>query len=250
MPFHPIFDTFSDVKQWGGNYKIPVYALSGSLQFYYSRSDVDSGVIEQVFDVSGAGKFLGGSFTYTLNNLDNYRHRWSVGVDDKLFENNIGFQGIPLGVNVRSRPLSLSYSGEWRFEKAGVNYNIQYVRNMQGGNNNNNLAYAAARLGAQRSWEAFRFSIAGSYLLPKDWLATAQIRAQYTDEPLISGEQFGVGGMNSVRGLEERGGDRRQRGNCQTGSLVAGTEIQISSSRVYGCRLRKKPEYPRRSTGK
>lgn len=53
---------FSDVKQYGLNYRLPLYALSGSLSLYYSRSDVDSGTIEQVFDVSGAGKFLGGSF--------------------------------------------------------------------------------------------------------------------------------------------------------------------------------------------
>ena len=204
---------FSDVKQYGANYRLPLYALSSNLSFYYSRSDVNSGTIEQVFDVSGAGKFLGGSFTHTFRNKENYRHRISVGVDDKLFENNIGFQGIPLGVDVRSRPLTLSYSGEWRFEKAGLNYQINYVRNMRGGRSNNNQTYAAARFGATKSWEAFRFSMAGSYALPKGWSATAILSGQYTNEPLISGEQFGLGGANSVRGFQERGvtGDKGVR---------------------------------------
>ena len=49
--------------------------------------------------------------------------------------------------------------------------------------------------------------------MPKRWLAIASVSGQYTDEPLISGEQFGVGGVNSVRGFEERAvsGDRGVR---------------------------------------
>lgn len=204
---------WSDVKQWGANYRLPLYALSGSVAFYYSRSDVDNGTIAQVFDVSGAGKFLGGSFSYTLRNRDNYRHRLTFGVDDKLFENNIDFQGIPLGVDVRSRPLTLAYSGEWRMEKANVNFQLSYLRNLPGGNRNDGSVYRAARLGAKQSWETLRFSAAGSYALPRNWMASASLSAQYTDEALISGEQFGAGGMTSVRGFEERGttGDRGAR---------------------------------------
>ncbi len=204
---------FSDVKQYGANYRLPLYALSGSLSVYYSRSDVDSGTIEQVFDVSGAGKFLGASFTHTFRNWNNYRHRATFGIDDKIFKNDINFQGIPLGVDVRSRPLTLAYSGEWRFEQASLNYQLSYLRNITGGSSSDSSTYAAARLGATQTWEAFRFVTSGSYSLPKGWLAVASLSGQYTDEALISGEQFGVGGINSVRGFEERAisGDRGVR---------------------------------------
>ena len=204
---------FSDVKQYGANYRLPLYPLSGALSFYYSRSDVDSGTIEQVFDVSGAGKFIGGSFTYTFRNRDNYRHRASLGVDDKIFENNINFQGIPLGVDVRSRPLSLSYSGEWRFERAGVNFQVNYLRNLPGGSSSDSQTYAAARSGASKTWEALRFSAAASYAFAEGWSLSGIMTGQYTDEPLISGEQFGIGGYASIRGFEERGvtGDRGLR---------------------------------------
>jgi hemolysin activation/secretion protein len=204
---------FSDVKQYGANYRFPLYALSGSLSFYYSKSDVDSGTIEQVFDVSGAGKFSGGSYTHTFRNRNNYRHRLSLGIDDKSFENNIDFQGVPLGVNVRSRPLTLTYSGEWRMERASVNFQMNYVRNLNGGNRNNGATYAAARLGASQTWEALRFLSSGNVSLPKGWLLKGIFSGQYTNEPLISGEQFGLGGANSVRGFEERAvtGDRGVR---------------------------------------
>ncbi len=193
---------FSDVKQYGLNYRLPLYELSGSLSLYYSRSDVDSVTIVQVFDVSGAGKFQGGSFTYTLRSWNNYRHRMSIGVDDKRFENNIDFQGVPLGVDVRSRPATFSYSGEWRFERAAINYQLSYLRNIPGGSNSDSATYAAARSGATQTWDLVRFSTVGSYSLPKGWLLTGTLSGQYTDEPLISGEQFGVGGVNSVRGFE------------------------------------------------
>ncbi len=208
----------SDVKQYGANYRLPLYALSGSLSLYYSRSDVDNGTIEQVFDVSGAGKFQGGSFTYTLRNLNNYRHRASVGIDDKIFENNIDFQGVPLGVDVRSRPLTFSYSGEWRLERSSMKFQLKYLRNLPGGSSSDGPTYAAARSGATRTWKAFRMSGSVTYLQSKGWLGTAAISAQYTDEPLISGEQFGIGGYQSVRGFEERAlsGDRGLRFSLET----------------------------------
>ncbi len=195
---------FGDVKQYGANYRLPLYKLSGSLAFYYSRSDVDSGTIEQVFDVSGAGRFLGGSYTHTFRNWNNYRHRLLLGVDDKLFKNDIFFGVSQLGVDVRSRPLTLSYSGEWRMERAGLKFLLSYLRNLSGGAINDGPTYAAARLGAKQSWEALRFTTAASYTLSSGWLLNTVLSGQYTGEPLISGEQFGVGGVNSVRGFEER----------------------------------------------
>ena len=195
---------WGDVKQYGFNYRLPLYFLSGSLSFFYSRSDVDSGTIEQVFDVSGAGKFWGSSYTHTFLNLSNYRHRASVEVQDKLFENDISFQGNPLGIDVRSRPLQLSYSGEWRFETTTFSHQFSYIRNLPGGSKNTGAVYAAARFGAKQTWEAIRFRAAVAYSLPRGWQVNGIVNGQYTDEALISGEQFGGGGINSVRGFEER----------------------------------------------
>ena len=40
--------------------------------------------------------------------------------------------------------------------------------------------------------------------LPADWQALWQLNGQYTSNALISGEQFGIGGVDSVRGFNER----------------------------------------------
>ncbi len=200
----------SDVKQWGFNYRFPVYKYSGEFNFFYSRSDVNSGTVQDVFDVSGAGKFLGGSYTYTLLNRKNYRHRASIGVDDKLFENNVAFLGAPIGVDVRSRPLTVSYFGEYQMEKSQINFNLSYVRNLNGGNRNNSAVYTASRTGAEQDWDVVRYSATYNRAISQTWLMKLFWQGQWSNEPLISGEQFGIGGINSVRGFEERAvvGDR------------------------------------------
>ena len=191
-------DHTSEVKQYGFNYRIPVYLLSGNFSFFYSKSDVDSGTIQQVFDVSGAGEFSGGSYTHTFLNRGNYRHRATIGVDDKLFENNIDFQGTPIGTDVRTRPLTLSYAGEWRFPQASLQIDLSYIRNFTGGGLNKGSNFSATRFGAKQSWEALRINSNGNYILNNNWLISATLVGQYSNEPLISGEQFGLGGINSM----------------------------------------------------
>jgi hemolysin activation/secretion protein len=207
-PDHP-----GEVKQYGASYRLPLYALSGSVGFYYSRSDVNSGVVQQVFDVSGAGRFVGGQYTQTLFTINNYHHTVSLSVDDKLFQNNIGFLGIPIGVDVRSRPLTLSYAGDYQTEQSRMKFVVSYVHNLGGGGRNNDTSYALARFGAEQNWEALRYGLSYNQALLQNWMVNAVWQGQYSHEPLIPGEQFGLGGVNSVRGFEERAvaGDRGNR---------------------------------------
>lgn len=219
----------SNVKQWGLNYRIPIYKYSGSFNFFYSRSDVDSGTIQSVFDVSGAGKFIGGSYTQTLPNHKNYRHKISVGIDDKFFTNNISFLGTPIGVDVRSRPLKFSYFGEIQMEKSRFNFNVSYARNLGGGTGNTKSVYAASRSNAEQEWDVIHYN--GNYLrgLGKDWLLNLALKGQWSNEPLISGEQFGVGGVNSVRGFEERAvsGDRGNQATIQFSRPLFNKQTQL-----------------------
>jgi len=219
----------SDVKQWGFNYRIPVYKFSGAFNFFYSRSDVDSGTIESVFDVSGAGKFLGGSYTHTFLNRKNYRHRMSVGVNDKLFKNDIDFFGAPIGVDVRSRPITFSYFGEVQMEKSQLRFNISHVRNLNGGSENTKARYAASRFKAEQDWDVIKYSTTYSHSLQKQWLLRLALSGQWSNEPLISGEQFGIGGVYSVRGFEERAlsGDRGNQATVEFSRPLYDNKLQL-----------------------
>ncbi len=193
-----------DVRQYGINYAVPLYRLGGTVAAFFTKSDVDTGQVAEFFDVSGAGQFIGLGYTQYLPSLGAYTHSAFFGIEDRLFENDVRFIGQPIGVDVRSRPVALGYQGAYGLEAGIVAGYATYFRNTGAGAKNNDFTYAASRAGADEGWDAFRFGANVDYALPKDWLVRARLDGQWSDEPLISGEQFGVGGARSVRGYEER----------------------------------------------
>ncbi len=193
-----------DVRQFGVNYEIPMYQIAGKLGLFAVRSDVDSGIVADFFDVAASGEFYGARYSQAFDKIGGYRHSAMLEIDDKLFDNEVDFSGTPIGVDVRSRPLSLQYVGDWDGDKLSISFYGGYYRNISGGSFNNRLAYAATRSGADDNWWAIRVGGEARYNLPKKYMLAVKINAQEADEPLIPGEQFGLGGLYSLRGFEER----------------------------------------------
>lgn len=194
----------SRVEQYGINLVAPVYPWSGSLRAYLVDSDVDSGQVADFFDVAGAGRSVGVSYTQKLLRAGALRQSLTLRLEDKHFTSDVNFSGAPIGVDVRSRPLSLRYTGEYPAAWGAGSYYMAYAANLSGGGDNDADAYAASRSGAAQNWDTLRLGATGDYLLPRGWLVHGRLDGQYSDEPLISGEQFGIGGANSVRGFDER----------------------------------------------
>jgi hemolysin activation/secretion protein len=193
----------SDVKQYGVYYRAPFYALHGALSAYYTRSDTNSGTVAQFFQVSGRGEFAGLRWTQRLLPLGAYSHAAEIGVEDRFFENNVAFAGVPIGINVRSRPLLAHYEGRLDGADSGVRVAVDFAQNIRGGGSNDAAAYSGNRAGATPDWQAWRFALEGSKLLG-GWVASARLRGQASRDALIPGEQFALGGASWVRGLPER----------------------------------------------
>ena len=207
----------SDVKQWGANYKVPIYLVGGVVAAYYAHSDVNSGTIQNVFDVSGAGKFYGLSYTQYLWDVGGVRQQVSLGVDDKAFTNNVSFLGTPIGNDVRSRPATLRYQVGYRGQGVAGGVALAFAKNLHGGSNNDDGSYQRVRTGARQDWDVWHLSGNVSIALPWAMQLRAMVEAQFAGEPLIPGEQFGIGGASSLRGLEERAltGDDGEYGNVE-----------------------------------
>ena len=203
----------ADVKQVAVNYHVPTYRLNGVSTAYFVHSDVNSGRIQNVFDVSGAGDFFGYAYSQYLPLIGNYRHQLGAGIDDRLFNLSVAFFGTTHQNDVRSRPFTVRYQGEYRSTLLLANFNLSYALNTGNGANNNRASYNQARAGADPEWDAFRYDFHVTANLPLNWQAVGIFEGQIAGEPLIPGEQFGVGGVSSVRGFEERGvtGDSGQR---------------------------------------
>ncbi len=192
------------VKQYGVTYSVPLYPNASTLSLYHSRSDVDTGTIGD-FTVSGAGRFFGISVNHLFLRRGAYAHEMTVSLEDRLFLNDAVFNNtVNLGVDVRSRPLTLSYQGRYQQQRLGASFYGSYVVNTGGGNRNNQNTYTLARAGAVSDWDLFRLGGEARLGFASDWEARLMFDAQLSHDALIPGEQFGLGGMHSVRGFDER----------------------------------------------
>ena len=209
---------WSDVQQYGGSYSAPIYVAQGWITLFAARSSVDSGIVANDFNVTGSGEVYGLHYLQYLPGLGRYDHQLDVGVDNRLFNNDINFLGQPIGVDVRSAPASLLYRGEYSWSETRLGGHLQWSKNTAMGTKNDDATYALSRFGADSDWDNWHYGLTLDQALPERWQFSLRMTGQYSHSPLISGEQFGLGGAHSVRGYEER-------------------EVSVDSGEIYNLEL-------------
>lgn len=202
---------------FGAYYQVPLYGTGMTLSGSFTSSDIRSGTVQQgagVFDVSGSGRFLGVRLTRALSRINALQQTVGVGLDDRVFINSTTFNGNPLQPDVASRVLSLQYSMRNDFTWGTLAGSLDYAFNLGGGSRNTDAAHLAN--GGTRNWDAWRYSLEAA-TQSSGWQYTGRLKGQYASKPLISGEQFGLGGASSVRGFADRvvSGDRGFQWNLE-----------------------------------
>src|SRR5262249_2169282 len=196
----------SDVKIFGAGYRIPIYTWGGVVDLLAGYSNVNSGTVQGLFNVSGSGNVYGLRYTQLLGRYDIYDHRLSLGFDYRAYKNDVTLEstGEPLVPNITVRPVTLAYTGRFSTVGQDLAFNLAYSHNIEGGQNGTQADFDAQRPGAQAKYSAVRESVTYSKVLPSDFIFRALANAQQTKDLLIPGEQFGMGGVDSVRGYYER----------------------------------------------
>ena len=199
-------EKISDVTVIGLGYRIPVYEWNGSVEAFAGHSDVNSGTIQNLFNVSGAGTIFGLRYTQVLPRLDTYEHKLALGWDYRAFKSNVTLLGTTgtLVPDITITPLSLAYSGRLPGTGRDLSFYGSYSHNFPGAGDRDQPAFNAQRFGASANYSVVRYGAAYTQALPEDTLLRAAYSGQYTRDLLVSGEQFGMGGMDSVRGFFER----------------------------------------------
>jgi hemolysin activation/secretion protein len=213
----------SDVKIFGAGYRVPLYKWSGIVDVLAAHSSVNSGTVQGLFNVSGSGNVYGLRYTQLLGRFDAYEHRASLGFDYRAYKNNVTVLGAGGGSvipDITVRPASLSYIGRFSSVGRDLSFNVSYSRNIPGGSNGGQEDFDAERPEASSKYSVVREGVAFSQLLPSDFILRVLANAQQTHDLLVPGEQFGMGGVDSVRGYFE----------CETSSYVGWR----SSLEVYG----------------
>lgn len=196
-------DYADTIKQYGGNYSMPIYPLRGWLTFNYALSSTNNGVVANDLAITGAGEMMGLHYFQFLPRIKKYEHSLDIGMDSRYFMNDVQFKKVQLGSNVRSMPFSISYKAEYPFDEVRTGYFAQWAINMPLWSDNDDKFYNRSRLGASSSWDVFRYG-ANAMTSFDEWLVTTSVSGQYSNQPLIAGEQIGIGGSFDVRGYEQR----------------------------------------------
>ncbi|HOI74662.1 MAG TPA: ShlB/FhaC/HecB family hemolysin secretion/activation protein [Syntrophales bacterium] len=202
-------ENLDDVHIFGLGYHMPLYSPGSSIDIIAAHSNVDSGSVNVAtynMGISGKGTVLALRYNQNLTRIGDYEHRLILGLEYKAFENDVQYLGYQLGHNVTVHPLSLTYAGTLTRMKHTAGFYLTGVQNLSWSldGRDGEANFASARAGSSMEYTILRYG--GNFMLMPggDWRVRAVFNGQYTQNALVSGEQFGLGGAASVRGLQER----------------------------------------------
>lgn len=105
--------------------------------------------------------------------------------------------------HVEYLPFSLAYNLTWRLPRLTLSPGLGLSANLWYSGSRSNLEAIAATTNSVGHWVAVTPSLAMDFVVYTNWILSARLNGQWASEPLISNEQFGGGGANSVRGYHE-----------------------------------------------
>jgi hemolysin activation/secretion protein len=191
-----------DVKQIGLTYKVPLYALGGVIGATFTKSDVIGNFGS--FSSTGAGHTFGATYTHYLAPQGGRRSYLSLSLEDKLFKaTEIDRIPVPGQEDRRSAPVTVGYVARTETDKYVFAYEADLAYNTGLGAHDDLVSYQAEDPRIDKvHWTAFRGNVSYTAPFSGNWLLLARGSWQLSPDVLISGEQFGLGGLGSVRGTD------------------------------------------------
>jgi hemolysin activation/secretion protein len=196
-----------------GNYRIPFYSAGMALDAYAAYSDVNGGstpTAAGALQFAGKGRIAGLRLSTYLPRLGEIDQRLVLGLDHRDYDNDCSIAGLPPGAcgpageSVSVQPLAVEYIVQKGGRNAwGASIGLQH--NLQiGGGHAADSRFAAVRPGSAPHYTLLRLGLFSGLTLTDDWQLQTRLVGQATNDALVPGEQFGIGGAASVRGYDER----------------------------------------------
>ncbi|MCU0897014.1 MAG: BamA/TamA family outer membrane protein [Burkholderiales bacterium] len=244
-----------DVAIVAGSYRIPLYSLGDSIELFAAYSDVNSGVVQGLFNVAGKGTVVSGRYNRNLPRWGALESRIAFGADWRKYDSRVLPVGgtLDLVPDVIVHPLSAVWSGVYRRGPTETGLYGGYFRNIPGGPDGGQDTFDAIRPGATANYGIWRAGGNFVWAMPADFQFRGRMSFQYSPDLLVPGEQFGIGGIDSVRGFYEREvvGDRGYQGQAELYTPDVGNRIPANGVRVralgfydWGAVRRNDPVFP------
>ncbi len=190
----------SEVRVLSTNYIMPVGLKGDKAAFYAVSSDSDISTLGDI-QVVGEGFILGGRYITPFFQSEKGMHTLILGADYKDFDEVIdsgGQQKTPIDyMSFTAQYSSFRRTSDWS-ESASIalTFGVREIFN-------DNDEFHNKRALSEPNFTLLKANYERSIPLEKGWSFTGKFKAQATDVPLVSNEQFSAGGVNSVRGYFE-----------------------------------------------
>jgi hemolysin activation/secretion protein len=230
----------------GGSYRMPLYGSGDSLELTLAYSNVGSGQV-QGFNITGQGTIASVRYTQNLARIDDFDHKLSYSLDYRAYQNKgIRAEGSnnQLVPDVTVYPVGVQYAGTFRRADSETSVSLGFIYNIGAPKDGGDIAFCATRSVniagsghsecAKTRFTIWRWALSHNHALGDDWQFRFALNGQLTGDMLIPGEQFGVGGVDSVRGYLEREvvNDWGHRGSLELYSPDWGSFFGLSGARA------------------
>lgn len=172
------------------------------LAFYGVKSDSDVAAVGTL-NVVGRGTILGARYIRPLPGSASHYHSAVFGVDYKDFDQAVNLIGSG-GFNtpIKYLPFTIGWDSTWlaeqRTTRAGVSFNFHLQ-----GLVSDEQEFADKRFKGRPAYVYLRGNFAEERTLENKYGLTVRGSWQVAGQPLISNEQFAIGGVDTVRGYLE-----------------------------------------------
>ncbi len=190
------------VQVWAGTYAMPLFNTDMRLALYgvNSSSNIAYAGSQAII---GAGSMFGARLIKPFAALNNYSHSATFGVDYKDFKESVSLQSTTgIETPITYLPFLTQYSGSVRRENSftsfdiGAHFSIRDLGNTQS-------QFENKRYKASASYIYLTSDVKHQHDLPYGMELKTHFSGQVADTPLISNEQYSLGGALNVRGYYE-----------------------------------------------
>lgn len=192
----------NEVEVWSGTYLMLTGWSDTRLALYGIgiSSNTQLGASVGGTAVVGTGNIFGLRFIKPLPGVGDYLHSLTLGFDYKNFNQGTALVGQDTGnTPIHYAPFTLGYDGTWRGEGSITSLSAAGHLSIRG-LGNNAQEFEDKRYNAEPDYFYFTAELKHTQQLPFDMYLVGRASGQIADQPLISNEQFAVGGPQSVRG--------------------------------------------------
>ena len=194
----------SQVKVFSGSYLARIPGLNWlSLMLQGTKQESQVSTLGDLA-VGGAGDVVGLQAMMVLPGGKDSSQTLSLGFDYKSNGQSItpGGQTNTTQTGYHYFPLSVTYTATWLTKNQQSEFNIGPAFSFRGLGSGAG-SFAASRHKCDGSFVDLRSDLSHTHELPDGFQVFGKVQGQVTDLPLVSGEQFGGGGLGTVRGYLE-----------------------------------------------